>query len=106
MGRIEVGGDSEAAFSAKMRATVSQWASGRATGKSASARGINARLDGIRASALTVYRTQSSIRTGVTAEQIKCLLLGMASEQATLLGPSLQRPVRPTGRRGPGGEHG
>ena len=86
IGQIEVGGDSEAAFSAKMRAPVSQWASGRVTGKSAAACRINARLDEIRASALAVYRTQSAIRTGVTAEQIKCLLPGMASEQAALLG--------------------
>lgn len=85
MGRIEVGRDSAASFSAKMQAPVSQWDSGRATGKSAAARRINARLDEIRASALAIYRAQSAIRTSVTAETVKCLLLGMASEQTTLL---------------------
>ncbi|MDE5708241.1 MAG: site-specific integrase, partial [Alistipes sp.] len=84
MGRLTVGG-SECVFSAKMLAPRSLWMSGRAKGKSAEAVEINRRLDELRASALAIYREQSAVRERVTAEEVKCLLLGMAFGQETLL---------------------
>ena len=84
MGRLTVG-RSECVFSAKMLAPRSLWVSGRAKGKSAEAVEINRRLDELRASALAIYREQSAVRERVTAEEIKCLLLGMAYGQETLL---------------------
>ncbi|WP_288844439.1 site-specific integrase [uncultured Alistipes sp.] len=84
MGRLTVGG-SECVFSAKMLAPRSLWVSGRAKGKSAEAVEINRRLDELRASALAIYREQSVVRERVTAEEVKCLLLGMAAGQETLL---------------------
>ena len=85
MARLNVGKYSEAAFSVKMSVPHTMWHSGRATGKSVAAREINRQLDEIRASALHIYQEQSSIREGVTAEDVKCLLLGMASGQQTLM---------------------
>ncbi len=35
--------------------------------------------------ALGIYAEQSEVRDGVTAEEVKSILLGMASEQETLL---------------------
>ena len=84
MGRLTVG-RSESMFSAKMLAPCSLWTSGRAKGKSAEAVEINRRLDELRASAISVYREQSAVRERVTAEEVKCLLLGMAFGQETLL---------------------
>lgn len=84
MGRLTVGG-SECVFSAKMLAPRSLWVSGRMKGKSAEAGEINCRLDELRASALAIYREQSAVRDRVTAEEVKCLLLGMAYGQETLL---------------------
>ncbi len=84
MGRLTVG-RSECVFSAKMLAPRSLWVSGRAKGKSAEAVEINSRLDEMRASALAIYREQSAVRERVTAEEVKCLLLGMAFGQETLL---------------------
>lgn len=84
MGRLTVG-RSECVFSAKMLAPRSLWVSGRAKGKSAEAVEINRRLDELRASALAIYREQSAVRERVTAEEVKCLLLGMAYGQETLL---------------------
>ena len=84
MGRLTVGA-SECVFSAKMLAPLSLWTSGRGKGKSAEAVEINRRLDELRASALAIYREQSAVRDRVTAEEIKCLLLGMAYGQETLL---------------------
>ena len=84
MGRLTVG-RSECVFSAKMLAPRSLWVSGRAKGKSAEAIEINRRLDELRASALAIYREQSAVRERVTAEEVKCLLLGMAYGQETLL---------------------
>lgn len=86
MARLNVGKYSEAAFSAKLRVPQSMWHSGRASGKSVKAKEINNRLDEIRAMALGVYAELSAIRDGVTAGDVKSLLLGMAGEQATLLG--------------------
>ncbi len=84
MGRLAVG-RSESVFSAKMLAPLSLWMSGRAKGKSAEAVEINRRLDELRASAISICREQSAVRERVTAEEIKCLLLGMAAGQETLL---------------------
>lgn len=84
MGRLTIG-RSESVFSAKMLAPLSLWTSGRAKGKSAEAVEINRRLDELRASALAIYREQSAVRERVTAEEVKCLLLGMAFGQETLL---------------------
>ena len=84
MGRLTVG-ETECVFSAKMLAPRSLWTSGRAKGKSTEAVEINRWLDELRASALAIYREQSAVRDRVTAEEIKCLLLGMAYGQETLL---------------------
>jgi len=84
MGRLTVG-RSESVFSAKLSVPASLWASGRAKGKSAETVAINRQLDEYRASALAIYREQSAVRKRVTAEEIKCLLLGMAARQETLL---------------------
>lgn len=84
MGRLTIG-RSECVFSAKLSVPALLWSSGRANGKSAEAIAINRQLDEYRASALAIYREQSAIREQVTAEEIKCLLLGMASGQETLL---------------------
>lgn len=83
--RLSVGKYSKVAFSAKMLVPSALWASGRATGKSAIAREINIRLDEIRASAFSIYRELSALRENVTAEEVRCILLGMASNQQTLL---------------------
>ncbi len=85
MGRLTVGGSEVCVFSAKMLAPRSLWMSGRIKGKSAEAVEINRRLDELRASALAIYREQSAVRDRVTAEEVKCLLLGMAYGQETLL---------------------
>lgn len=84
MGRLTIG-RSESVFSAKMLALLSLWMSGRAKGKSTEAVEINRRLDELRASAISIYREQSAVRERVTAEEVKCLLLGMAFGQETLL---------------------
>jgi len=98
MGRLTVG-QSECVFSTKMLASPSLWSSGRAKGKSAEATAINRQLDEYRASALAIYREQLAIREQVTAEEIKCLLLGMAAGQETLL--DYFRTYRETGRHKP-----
>ena len=85
MGRLTIG-RSESVFNAKMLAPLSLWMSGRAKGKSAEAVEINRRLDELRASAISIYREQSAVRERVTAGEVKCLLLGMAFGQETLLG--------------------
>lgn len=85
MTKLNIGKYSEAAFSVKMKVPQSRWISGRASGKSVAAKEINNRLDEIRAMALSIYSEQSAVRDGVTAEEVKSILLGMASEQETLL---------------------
>ena len=85
MAKLNIGKYSEAAFSVKMRVPQSRWASGRASGKSVAAKEINNRLDEIRAMALGIYMEQSAVRERVTADEVKSILLGMASEQETLL---------------------
>lgn len=85
MGRLNVGKYSEAAFSVKMTAPESAWLSGRATGKSAKSREINRQLDEIRASALSIYQDLFALREKVSAEEVKCILLGMAYGQETLV---------------------
>ena len=86
MAKLSVGKYSEAAFSVKMKVSQSRWTSGRASGKSVAAKEINNRLDEIRAMALSIYSELSAVRDGVTAEEVKSILLGMASGQETLLG--------------------
>ena len=86
MAKLNVGKYSEAAFSVKMKSAAVTLASGRASGKSMAAKEINNRLDEIRAIALGIYAEQSAVRDGVTAEEVKGILLGMASGQETLLG--------------------
>ncbi len=85
MARLNVGKYSEAAFSVKMSVPETIWKSGRATGKSVAAREINRQLDEIRAAALHIYQEQSAIHEIVTADDVKCQLLGMASGQQTLM---------------------
>ncbi len=84
MGRLTVG-RSESVFSAKLSVPASLWLSGRAKGKSTEATAINRQLDEYRALALTIYREQSAVREQITAEKVKCLLLGMVAGQETLL---------------------
>lgn len=86
MAKLNIGKYSEAAFSVKMKVSQSRWTSGRASGKSVKIKEINNRLDEIRAMALSIYSEQSAVRNGVTAEEVKGILLGMASGQETLLG--------------------
>ena len=85
MARLTVGKYSEAAFSLKMSVPHTMWHSGRATGKSVAAREINRQLDEIRATALSIFQEQIAIHDIVTAKDVKCLLLGMASGQETLM---------------------
>ena len=85
MARLYVGKYSEAAFSVKMKVPQSRWTSGRASGKSVAAKEINNRLDEIRAMALSIYADLSAVRDGVSAEEVKNQLLGMACGQETLL---------------------
>lgn len=85
MGHLTVG-RSESVFSAKMLAPLSLWMSGRAKGKSTESVEINRQLDELRASVISIYREQSAVRERVTAEEVKCLLFGMAFGQETLLG--------------------
>lgn len=85
MVRLSIGNYSQTIFSAKMTVPADLWSSGRATGKSHTAIEINQKLDEIRASALSYYRELSAVRDGVTADDVKNLLLGMASGQETLL---------------------
>ncbi len=84
IGRLTVG-QSESVFSAKILVPLSLWTFGRAKGKSAEVVGINRQLDEYRALAFAIYREQSAVRERVTAEEGKCLLLGMAFGQETLL---------------------
>jgi len=85
MARLSIGKFSETIFSAKMTVPADLWSSGRATGKSHTANEINRQLDEIRASALSYYRELSAVKENVTADEVKNLLLGMASGQETLL---------------------
>ena len=97
MARLNVGKYSEAAFSVKLSVPHTMWHSGRATGKSVAAREINRQLDEIRASALHIYQEQSAIREGVTAEDVKCLLLGMASGLQTFIIAPIPETIIPKG---------
>ena len=85
MARLCIGKYSETAFSVKIRVPQSSWTAGRASGKSMASKEVNGRLDEIRATALRIYADQSAIRDRVTADEVKHLLLGMASGQETLL---------------------
>lgn len=85
MGRLNVGRYSEAAFSMKMTAPESTWLLGRATGKSVRSREINRQLDEVRASIFSIYQDLFALRENVSAEEVKCILLGMAHGQETLI---------------------
>lgn len=85
MARLAVGG-STCVFGTKLTAPWSLWMFGRVKGKSAAAVEINRRLDEMRASAIAICRELSPVRKKVTAEEVKCRLLGMASGQEALLG--------------------
>lgn len=85
MARLTVGG-SQCVFATKFSAPSSLWMFGRVKGKSAAAVEINRRLDEMRASAIGICRELSAARERVTAEEVKCRLLGMASGQEALLG--------------------
>lgn len=85
MARLAVG-RSQCVFATKCSAPSSLWMSGRMKGKSAAAVEINRRLDEMRASALAICRELSPVRKKVTAVEVKCQLLGMASGQEALLG--------------------
>ena len=85
MARLNIGKYSESAFSMKLRVSQKMWTAGRATGKSVAAKEINNRLDELLARALGIYAELSAVRDGVSAEEVKHRLLGMASEQETLL---------------------
>lgn len=85
MAKLNIGKYSDAAFSVKMKVPQSRWSSGRASGKSVAAKEINNKLDEIRAMALGIYTELSAVRDNVTAEEVKGILLGMASTQETLL---------------------
>jgi integrase len=61
------------------------WASGRAKGKGKAAMEINRRLDELRASALSHWQELMAVRTKVTADEVKTMMLGMASGQETLI---------------------
>ncbi len=78
-------GKSVVTFSTKLDAPLSIWSAGRTKGKSHTAIGINRKLDEIRSSAISHYRELSAVKEIVTAEEIKNLILGMASGQTTLL---------------------
>jgi integrase len=84
MARLTVA-NSEVVFSAKMSVPADLWASGRAAGKSKTATEINRKLDELRASVLSHHRELSAVKENVTAEEVKNLILGMASGQETLL---------------------
>ena len=84
MARLTVG-TTESVFSAKLNAPTEMWASGRAKGKGKAATEINRRLDELRASALAHHRELSATRTRVSAEDVKTMMLGMASGQETLI---------------------
>lgn len=85
MATLSIGKFSETTFSAKMNVPVSLWTSGRAKGKSHEAIVINQQIDDLRASAISHYKELSAMKEKVTAEEVKSLLLGMASGQETLI---------------------
>lgn len=85
MARLSVGKYSDVVFSMKMNVPMSLWVLGRVSGKSLMAKDANRQLDEIRASALSIYQDLSAVREQITAEEVKNVLLGMASGQATLL---------------------
>lgn len=85
MVQLAVGRNSRSSFSVKLSAPLKLWASGRVKGKSVVALEVNRRLDEIRASAFNIHRELSSVHQRVTADDVKCRLLGMAEGQVTLL---------------------
>ena len=108
MGRLNVGKYSEAAFSVKMTAPESAWLSGRATGKSARSREINRQLDEIRASALSIYQDLFALWEKVSAEEVKCILVGHGLRAGNIGGvlPPFHKEIREESRSQSRGRHG
>ncbi len=86
IGKITIGKD-VAQFSAKITAKASLWdiVSGRVTGKSKHATGVNAILDKINVAINTSYRKLQETKSTVTANDVKNAFQGIASQQATLI---------------------
>ena len=86
IGKITIGKD-VAQFSAKVTAKVSLWdiVSGRLTGKSKHATGVNAILDKINVAINTSYRKLQETKSTVTANEVKNAFQGIASQQETLI---------------------
>lgn len=85
MARLRVDLTSQAVFSTRLRVPVSAWASGRMSGKSRAVEEINQQLDKIRSSAETALCELSGLRRCVTAEEVKCKLLGLSLDEQMLL---------------------
>lgn len=86
IGKITIGKD-VAQFSAKVTAKTSLWdiVSGRLTGKSKHATGVNAILDKINVAINTSYRKLQETKSTVTASEVKNVFQGIASGQETLI---------------------
>lgn len=86
IGKITIGKD-VAQFSAKITAKASLWdiVSGRVTGKSKHATGVNAILDRINVSINTSYHKLQETKSTVTANDVKNAFQGIASQQETLI---------------------
>ena len=86
IGKITIGKD-VAQFSAKVTAKASLWdiVSGRLTGKSKHATGVNAILDKINVAINTSYRKLQETKSTVTANEVKNAFQGIASQQETLI---------------------
>lgn len=86
IGKITIGKD-VAQFSAKITAKAPLWdiVSGRVTGKSKHATGVNAILDRINVAINTSYRKLQETKSTVTANDVKNAFQGIASQQETLI---------------------
>lgn len=86
IGKITIGKD-VAQFSAKVTAKASLWdiVSGRLTGKSKHATGVNTVLDKINVAINTSYRKLQETKSTVTANEVKNAFQGIASQQETLI---------------------
>lgn len=87
MGRITIG-KSMVQFSAKCSVQVFLWdtKSARATGKSKAATGLNRELDKISLSIHSRYKELLAKKEEISAEEVKNVFQGIASEQETLIG--------------------
>ena len=86
IGKITIGKD-VAQFSAKVTAKTSLWdiVSGRVTGKSKHATGVNATLDKMNVAINTSYRKLQEQKIVITTSDVKNAFQGIASEQETLV---------------------